>query len=294
MGACLMDLAASARTAFQALPRGLQIAIRHRRGSYAPWETGRPPQAPPCPPGLHVGPPDFIGLGAPKCGTSWWFSLILAHPDVHGPIQKELLFFNRIFFRQYQEHGMSDEDLRTYWNWFPKPVGATTGEWTPSYLFWYLLPDLLQRVTPDVKLLVMLRDPIERYHSDISRRMPRKRLRYVRYRGLSRGFYSAEMEPWEDAYDRSRLLMLQYEACVADPATHLATTYRFLGLDDSYRPPKLLAKVNQTKAKRELEPGLQRLLGELYEPDVVRLAARYPEIDLRLWPHFAHLHKDGS
>jgi hypothetical protein len=33
-------------------------------------------------------------------------------------------------------------------------------------------------------------------------------------------------------------------------------------------------------------------MSELYEPDVVRLAARYPEIDLRLWPHFAHLAKE--
>ena len=289
-----MDLAASARTAFQSLPRGMQTRILHRRGSYAAWETGRPPAAPLCPPGMQIGPPDFIGLGVPKCGTSWWFSLILAHPDVQGPVRKELIFFNRTFFRQYKEHGVSDEDLRVYWDWFPKPANAVTGEWTPSYLFWYLLPDILQRVTPDAKFLVMLRDPIERYHSDISRRMAKKNLNGVRYRGLVRGFYSAEMEPWEDVYDRSRLLMLQYEACVADPATHLASTYRFLGLDDTYRPSKLLAKVNETEAKRELNPRLQGLMSELYEPDVVRLAARYPEIDLRLWPHFAHLYKERS
>jgi hypothetical protein len=238
---------------------------------------------------MTTGPPDFIGLGAPKCGTSWWFSLILAHPDVHGPVKKELLFFNNLFFDRYRQGGVSDGDLRSYGDWFPRPDGATTGEWTPSYLFWYLLPGILEQVAPEAKFLVMLRDPIERYHSDISRRMPRRILHYVRYRSLARGFYSAELEPWEDVVDPSRLLMLQYEACTADPATHLAATYRFLGLDDSFRPPRLLAKVNQTKAKRELDPGLRRLLSELYEPDVVRLATRYPQIDLGRWPHFAHL-----
>ena len=276
------------------LPRGVRTAILHQKGSYAPWETGAPPEAPPCPPGMEIGPPDFIGLGAPKCGTSWWFSLILAHPDVQGPVKKELLFFNRAFFTLYRSGVLTEEDLHAYWNWFPRPAGSATGEWTPSYLFWYLLPGILRTLTPEARFLVMLRDPIERYHSDISRRMPRRFLRNVRYRGLARGFYSAELEPWEDVVEPSRILMLQYEACTADPAHHLAATYRFLGLDDSYRPPALQARVNQTRAKRELEPNMQRLLGELYEPDVARLAARYPQIDLGLWPHFAHLRKDAS
>jgi hypothetical protein len=285
-----MELPTSARTAFLSLPKGLRSAILHRKGSYAPWETGRPPEAPPCPPGMRTGPPDFIGLGAPKCGTSWWFSLILAHPDVHGPVKKELLFFNNLFFARYQGVGVPERDLQAYWEWFPRPDGATTGEWTPSYLFWYLLPGILEQIAPRTKYLVMLRDPIERYHSDISRRMPRQTLHYVRYRGLARGFYAAEMEPWEAVVDPSRLLMLQYEACTADPTEQLASTYRFLGLDDSFKPPKLLAKINETRAKRDLDPRMQRLLRELYEPDVVRLAARYPQIDLRLWPNFAGLH----
>ena len=42
-----MELPTSARTAFLSLPKGLRSAILHRKGSYAPWETGRPPEAPP-------------------------------------------------------------------------------------------------------------------------------------------------------------------------------------------------------------------------------------------------------
>ena len=137
-----------------------------------------------------------------KCGTSWWFSLILAHPDVHGPVKKELLFFNRNFFRQFRDRDCSDAELEAYHQWFPRPAGSTTGEWTPSYLFSYRLPPILQRAAPKAKLLVLLRDPVERYRSDISRRMPRRRLRNVRYRGLARGFYAAELAPWEEAYHR--------------------------------------------------------------------------------------------
>jgi len=69
----------------------------------------------------------------------------------------------------------------------------------------------------------------------------------------------------------------------------LAATYRFLGLDDSFVPPGLAAPVNKTKAKRPVDDGFRRMLVEVYEGDVVTVAARYPQIDLGLWPNFAYL-----
>jgi hypothetical protein len=238
---------------------------------------------------MVVGPPDFVGVGVPKAGTSWWFSLILAHPDVHGPERKELLYFNRIFFERFRNKDCSDRDLEAYRQWFPRPPGARTGEWTPSYMFSYRLPPILRRAAPDAKVLILLRDPVDRYRSDISRAMPRRVRRNVRYRGLARGFYASELQPWEKEFAPSEMLILQYEACAQQPAEQLAATYRFLGLDDSFRPPGLESPVNRTKSKQTVDAGFERMLKELYEPDVVALAARYPHLDLRLWPNFAHL-----
>lgn len=285
----LMDIGASARSVFLTLPESVQARIRHRTGHLAPWEDGEPPRAPSCPDRMTLGPPDFVGVGVPKAGTSWWFSLILAHPDVHGPVRKELLYFNRLFLERTRIHGCSDEDLRAYHRWFPKPAGTITGEWTPSYLFSYRLPPFLHQAAPDAKLLVLLRDPVERYCSDISRRMPRRRLRNVRYKGLARGFYSAELGPWEMVFDSCQMLVLQYEACVLQPAEQLAATYRFLNIDDTFRPATLREPVNTTKVKRTVDAGFRRLLIELYEPDVVSLARRHQAIDLKLWPNFSYL-----
>lgn len=284
-----MNLTSLRRSVLRALPDTVQGQLLRGTGRFAPWADGRPPGAPPCPPGMTIGPPDFVGVGVPKAGTSWWFSLIESHPDVSPPPQKELNFFNRIFFERERGGGITDEDLRAYHAFFPRPAGAVTGEWTPSYLFSYRLPPILRRAAPGAKLLVLLRDPVERYQSDISRPMARRRLRNVRYKGLARGIYTPELAPWEEVYAPEEILVLQYEACTRDPATQLAVTYRFLGLEDSYRAPRLAALVNETKAKRAITPGFERLLVELYEPDVVALARRYPQIDLRLWPHFRHL-----
>jgi len=277
------------RTVFRALPDPVSARIRHRTGRFAPWENGRAPEAPPPPDGTSPGPPDFVGVGVPKAGTSWWFSLIEAHPEVASPPQKEVNFFNRIFFERERAGLIGDDDLRAYHAFFPRPPGSKTGEWTPSYLFSYRLPPILRRAAPGAKLLVLLRDPIDRYQSDISRRMPARRLRNVRYKGLARGIYTPELAPWEAVYAPDEMLVLQYEACSRDPAGQLAVTYGFLGLDDAYRPPRMEGLVNETKVKRPVKPGFERLLVELYEPDVVALALRYPQIDLGLWPHFRHL-----
>jgi hypothetical protein len=282
-----------ARAAFGVLPDRLQGQILHRTGRFTPWANGHPPQAEPCPAGMSIGPPDFVGIGVPKAGTSWWFSLIQAHPDVASPPVKELNYFNRWFFRQLGADGeVSDDQLRGYHAFFPRPPGSIIGEWTPSYLFAHRLPPILERAAPQANMLVLLRDPIERYQSDISRRMPSRRLRNVRYKGVARGIYTPELAPWETTYPRHQMLVLQYEACTRDPVAQLAATYRFLGLDDSYRPRQLDARVNETRSKRSVSPGFRDLLVEIYEPDVVTLARRYPEIDLELWPNFSHLARE--
>jgi hypothetical protein len=135
----------------------------------------------------------------------------------------------------------------------------------------------------------MLRDPIERYRSDISRLTTRRKLEIARYRGMARGFYSSVLQPWEAEYADSEVLVLQFEACLADPGEMLATTFRFLGVDDTFRPPGMLNAVNKTRTKREVDGDIEKLLVRLYEPEVVAVASKYPQLDLRLWPHFAHL-----
>jgi hypothetical protein len=64
-----------------------------------------------------------------------------------------------------------------------------------------------RRAAPDANLLVPLRNPVDCYRSDVSRRMPRRRLSNVRYRGLAHGFYAAELPPWKEVLDPSEMLI---------------------------------------------------------------------------------------
>jgi hypothetical protein len=303
----MMELGASTvqtfRSVFQRLPNGIQRETLHRLGRIPPWEGGVVPIAPPSSQWPTTGAPDFVGVGVPKAGTTWWFGLIESHPDVHVANGKELLFFNRTFFANRQRAPLGpggtqlssapqpDERafVEAYHSWFPRPSGTLTGEWTPNYLYAYRLPPLLRVAAPAAKLLVLLRDPVDRYRSDISRRTNLQRKRIVRLRGMARGLYHAALEPWLATYPPEDILVLQFEACLRSPAEELARTYRFLELDDGFVPHNLRTPVNVTSSKQALSGDLERVLVQLYEPDVAALAAEHPRIDLKLWPRFAGL-----
>ena len=238
---------------------------------------------------MAIGAPDFVGIGVPKAGTTWWFSLMAAHPEIHVENKKELMYFSQRILNRSRQVGGTDDVLHAYKQWFPRPEGTKTGEWTPNYLYAHQLPPLLRRAAPDCKLLVLLRDPVERYRSHISIHTSPSRMQLHRHLALDRGYYSAALQPWESAFSPSEMLILQFERCLASPDAQLAATFRFLGVDDSFVSAAIKVPVNKTATKRPLSPDLEQLLVRLYEADVLALADRYPQIDLSLWPNFAHV-----
>ena len=246
----------------------------------------RPPRPPPCPAGWQTGPPHFVGVGTQKAGTSWWNALIHRHPAVHraGGQPKELHFFDSAW-----EEPFGQWDFERYRRYFPRPPGGVTGEWTPGYLIDFWTPELIARAAPDARILVLLRDPLERFRSGITHQLAVSRadLTHRDIQGaFGRGLYAPQMRRLLDAFPAERVFVGQYEACRADPATELARTFRFLGLKgvelsaDAYR-----AEVNPTtRPKFEPTPSLRRALLDGYAPDMEQVAAIVPSVDLSLWP----------
>jgi len=270
------------------LPAGARRRLLHGLGRYAPWEAGFD-FTPPAPgPGEHVGPPDFVGIGVQKAGTTWWYELIASHPGVASPpgLHKE-----RHFLSRFGTEAFGPAQLRDYHAWFPRRSGLLAGEWTPDYLYYPWVAPLLARAAPAARLLVMVRDPVERFRSGLAHqlRFGAPRTGATVAEAVGRGFYHRALESWFEHFDAGQVLVLQYEACSADPGSNIDRTYRFLGLDDSYRPDRLLAPVSATRsaAKIGIDSDVRRRLIDLYTPDVAALSRRLPDLDLGLWPNFS-------
>ncbi len=271
-------------------------------------------EPPACPPGWSVAPPDFVGVGAGRTGTSWWYDMIVDHPAVERvagsrrrlrpwersrpwesvpavtltPLRKELRFFDPLV-----ERGLSATDADLYRRFFPRPEGSVCGEWSPSYMFDFWTPPLLARAAPQTRLLALLRDPVERLRSAIglvARAGPLQRDSRLLFDVWSlerdRGRYWKHLSRLLDYFPREQLLLLQFERCTQDPAGELRRTYEFLGLEPLDHDPGPTTAGAPVRAKPDLREEVRsRLVAEL-EDDVRALARTFPTIDLELWPNF--------
>jgi Sulfotransferase family len=255
------------------------------------------PPEPECPPSWTTAPPDFVGIGAQRCGTTWWYEgAILAHPLVavpHGR-RKELHFFNR-YWRDEVE-----SDLATrYARYFPRPGASITGEWTPTYMSDYWTVPLLAEAAPEARYVIMLRDPVERYHSAIGPTLKRAHERkahvlsaIIASNAVLHSMYYGQVRRAFEILGRDRVLVLQYERCVDDPLGQMRRTQRFLGLEPLTAMPGALGHhVPSGRVfggeKPELSARLRSELTSTLADDVRQVAALCPEIDSARWPNFA-------
>src|SRR5436190_17833377 len=278
--------------------------LAHRRRSITrPWRRGerrrpgtdggldQPPSPPACPAGAQTGPPDFVGVGVQRCGTTRWYELIASHPEIVQPNPaKELHFFDR-----FHAGGFTREDVSGYRQYFPRSEGRKAGEWTPLYITAPWIPRLLAAAAPQARLLVLLRDPVERYLSalELNMRVAQRRgaplSRYAPTDAYMRGFYHLQLATLLNHFDRSQVLVLQYERCSREAESELRRTYEFLGLRDTFFVPDLDRHPKQQPHKPALDGGDRDAYVQAYRDDVLQLGASFPEIDLRSWPNFSHL-----
>ena len=276
------------KRAFLRLPPGIRRSLLHRLGRYAPWEEGFDFTPPPRRPGEVTGPPDFVGIGVQKAGTTWWYQMILGHP---GIASSERVHKERHFLDRFGASPMRPDDVERYYGWFPRRPGELAGEWTPDYFSFPWGPKRLRSAAPDARLLLLLRDPVERFRSGLAHlaRMGSSLDPRAVADAVERGFYERTLASWLECFDEGQLLVLQYERCLADRDAQLERTFAHLGLDP-YRPTWPVNGAAEREAARPaLDDEVRAYLVELYEPDVLALAARLPTLELTRWPNFAYL-----
>jgi sulfotransferase family protein len=197
--------------------------------------------------------PTFLILGAQKAGTTALFAYLREHPAVTGPAWKEVSFFDRHYAR----------GLNWYRGNFPLRGrrAAAVGEASPSYLFHPLAPERVRAAIPQVRLVTILRNPVDRAHSHYQHEVAlgREPLSFEhaleaeegRLAGeverltadpayfshawwnhtyASRGLYAEQLERWLGVFPREQLLVLLTDELASDPAGTYRLVLDFLGV----------------------------------------------------------------
>jgi hypothetical protein len=258
---------------------------------------------------LATGPvrtlPDFVIIGAQKCGTTFLYQLLVQHPQVKPAFAKEIHYFD-LNFRK------GDNWYRSY---FPLQMRNgrkyITGEASPYYLFHPHAPRRASAIVPDAKLIVLLRNPVDRAYSHYQHQVKhvegearetltfeeaieaeerilpgevRKMIQDENYESMShrtrsylrRGIYIDQLLVWSSFFQRKQMLILKSEELFN------GTTNALEGVLDFLEIPHWAPKTFSIPNKREytgMNPLIRQRLDEYYKPHNQRLY-EYLGVDL--------------
>jgi len=211
--------------------------------------------------------PDFLIIGAQKGGTTSLYNYLQAYPYIGSAARKEVHFFDR---RSNLNKGLSwyrghfPTRVEQYFTQRLRQQAFLTGEATPEYLFLPHIPEQVARVLPHVKLIVLLRHPVDRAYSQYQHAVVQgheirsfeeainaqeaslaeeqasilqdedyEHYTYMQHCYLMRSIYIDQLQRWIHLFPREQFLILKSEEFYADPAITLKQVLGFLNVPTS-------------------------------------------------------------
>jgi hypothetical protein len=189
--------------------------------------------------------PTFLGIGVPRGGSTWLSNILASHPDIYVPTsrRRDVQFFNR-----YYERG-----LEWYESFFPSEAEAgryrAIGEFSSDYF--YFPAERIASVLPGAKLILILRNPIDRLYSAFGH----FKVQNEGYSGSFEGFLSQETAPGYDPaaiecgfygrhlqdycrhFGEGQILVMIFEQAVTEMPQARETLARFLEVEVDRFPP---------------------------------------------------------
>ena len=239
--------------------------------------------------------PHFLGLGPGQSGTTWLAHHLAAHPDVFVVPGKETYYFSQ------RLHELS---LHDYAALFGPGENQIRGEITPGYsILTRNRIALIRNLMPNVRLLLTLRNPIERSWSAARRVMPKlgttidvisdeQLFDYLRlewaYRppngvalhgdyepGLLEGRYNRTLDNWLSIFPAEQLLVIFFDDICSKPADVLARVCEHIGADPAFRwdTGSLETAVNKNPP-HPMPDRVRQFLQTQYRPELEALAQR--------------------
>lgn len=219
----------------------------------------------------------FMCIGAQKSGTTWLYQQLIQHPAIHFPGGKEVHFWNQ---------RIKTDGLSWYQQLFSADPSCIEGDITPAYSM--LDESEIRRIKaeyPDIRLLLMLRNPIERAWSAALMALARAEmthdeasdqwfLDHFNSQGSRlRGDYVRTIRNWSAVYGMETLLVLDYERLSTEPLSVLRECSAFIGvpMHDGWSEAEVASRVFQGLG-HPLRPSLIEPLLSIYRPKIDELS----------------------
>lgn len=187
--------------------------------------------------------PNFLVIGVEKGGTTWLHAQLKKHPNIFVPPTKEIHFFNK-YNSNFIAHDYFKCGLDWYLEFFKEYNGQQAiGEVTPMYICDPEAPFRIKEVLPNVKLVAMLRNPVQRAYSHYwmakqknHTTIPtfREVIEQKEARFIERGLYYKQLKVYYELFDTRQIMILFYDEVFKNPEYWLSQVCQFLGVDGTF------------------------------------------------------------
>jgi len=244
---------------------------------------------------MHILP-NYLIIGGQKCGTNSLYSYLVNHPNVRPALTKEIRFFDKYY----------DRGINWYKVCFPFKFDQNlnkgrifTGEATERYLEYPHAPKRVKSVLTNVKLIILLRNPVDRAYSHYSMRFKsgKEKLsfedaiesehertkgefekmqnneiyyssKYFQNSYLDRGIYVDKIKRWMDVFPKEQFLIIQSEKFLENPNKIYQTVLNFLKLPKwQLKKYELIGKFTRSP----MQEKTRKKLTEFFKPHNQRL-----------------------
>ncbi|MEN7550360.1 sulfotransferase [Rapidithrix thailandica] len=208
--------------------------------------------------------PRFIIIGAMKAATTSLYYYLSRHPEVNMSSKKETDFFLERCFHQGLEH------YQAYFENNDKVKGEASTNYT-KFPHFKGVPERIRSVIPEVKLIYILRDPIERLSSEIHHAWVQgyetRSLEQIlgdfdnnNYVYISK--YYEQLSQYLKVFDEKQLLILTTEQLRKDPETAMQKTFRFIGVNPEFSSEEFHNKLHVSSQKTQ-KTGLGKMIDQM-------------------------------
>lgn len=196
--------------------------------------------------------PTFLIVGVQKAGTTSIYNYLKQHPQIYMSPVKETDFLEQDWEKIAAETGKTyQKGIRTFQQYQELFEGVrdeiAIGEASPNYLFHYQSSaDLISHYLPQAKLIVILRNPVERAYSDylmhvrdaIGRKSLSEQIKYSAHKSfiIKKGFYTTPLQHYFDKFGREKIKIYLYDDLCQSPLEMMQDLYRYVGVDETFVP----------------------------------------------------------
>ncbi|MFB5630908.1 MAG: sulfotransferase [Nitrosopumilaceae archaeon] len=241
--------------------------------------------------------PDFLLIGFPKCGTTSLYEYLIQHPDIYSPIGKEIDYFDRLYSKGLDWYKVRFP-LKIQKFFVKNVIGKNfiTGEATPRYVYHPHTLVRIKKTIPNVKFIVLLRNPIERsfshynmnvrngyeyltFDNAIKRENERIKGRYEKMRNnenyyswdydlfgyLEQSKYFEKLKVWMAEFPQEQFLIIQSEDFLKNPSKIYHRVLKFLNLS-KWEPEQYKLYKKKEYENSKINSTLRKELIEYFRP----------------------------